>query len=301
TGHLIDKNMIKYDKGGQLVLYNGAELPRLVGHVSSVAQAIRDRNATALGSLKGKGQADFCNQLPHLASVNFAGLQFDGKDVLNRDVLGVATVSAVPAWHLFATPVTWSGKETSCFDPINKLSAKKSHEPSLPSPPPIVSDQHLPPSKPPMPGSSTLPVAPRSEIPKPPTVNTHEGVKRKGIKNDKMDVDEDKQAKYDSYHFVSTIQKMFDPDVMMDHLLRTTTTVMIGLLIGGSPVLQKCFNNITRLRCEYTNKPVIAHFAETFDPDAGPCKCDLNKASYAHAAISDPNLPCAQRTEYANS
>ncbi|KAG6850095.1 hypothetical protein H0H87_002258, partial [Tephrocybe sp. NHM501043] len=173
------------------------------------------------------------------------------------------------------------------------LSAKKPHEPSLPSPPPIISDQHLPPSKPPVPGSSASPVAPRSEILKPPPVNMCEGVKRKGIKNNKIDVDEDKQAKHDSYHFILTIQKMFDPDVMMDHLLRTTTTVTIGLLIGGSPVLQKRFNDITRLHCKYTNKPVIAHFAETFDLDAGPCKCDLDEALYAHAAILDPNLPCA--------
>ncbi|KAG6852217.1 hypothetical protein H0H87_010537, partial [Tephrocybe sp. NHM501043] len=111
TGRLIDNNLIKYNKGGRLVLMDGTDLPRLLNE-SSVAQAICDKTAASLGALKGKGHADFRDQLPHMASASFAGLQFDGEDVLNEEVLGVATVSAVPMWHAFAKPVTRLGKET---------------------------------------------------------------------------------------------------------------------------------------------------------------------------------------------
>ncbi|KAG6814932.1 hypothetical protein H0H87_006531 [Tephrocybe sp. NHM501043] len=111
TGWLIDDNLIKYDKGGRLVLMDGNNLPRLLNK-SSVAQAICDKTAASSGALKGKGCADFHNQLPHMASASFAGLQFNGEDVLNEEVLGVATVVAVPTWHAFAKPVTCLGKET---------------------------------------------------------------------------------------------------------------------------------------------------------------------------------------------
>ncbi|KAG6827818.1 hypothetical protein H0H87_003564, partial [Tephrocybe sp. NHM501043] len=41
-GQLINENLVKYNKGGQLVLMDGTELPRLTNNVSSMAQSIHD-------------------------------------------------------------------------------------------------------------------------------------------------------------------------------------------------------------------------------------------------------------------
>ncbi|KAG6855440.1 hypothetical protein H0H87_002833 [Tephrocybe sp. NHM501043] len=213
TGQLIDDNLIKYDKGGRLVLSDGTKLPKLTNDVASMAQSICDKNNVTQSTLKGKGRADICNQPPHMTSVNFAGLQFNGEDILSKE----------------------------------KPAAKKN-----PELPPTLSDKRFLPSKPPNPPGLTKPaispLAKGPETPKPPPINTREGQKQKSAKENTMDVDEEKHAKSDSsYHFVLTVQKMFDPDMMMDRMFKQTFMTTIGEVLGSSPVLQKRFNEMTQL------------------------------------------------------
>ncbi|KAG6815442.1 hypothetical protein H0H87_001882 [Tephrocybe sp. NHM501043] len=219
---------------------------------TSMAQSIHNKNNATQSTLKGKGQADIRNQLPHMTSVNFAGLQFDGEDILSKEVLGVSTILVVPSWRALATPVTRTGKESFCHNPIKKPVAKKNPEPSPSSLPPTLSDKRFLPSKHPNPPGLTKPaispLAKGSETLKPPPINTREGQKRKSAKENMMDVDEEKHAKSDSsYHFVSTVQKMFDPDTVMDCMLKQTFTTMISEVLGSLPILQKQFNEMTQL------------------------------------------------------
>ncbi|KAG6855419.1 hypothetical protein H0H87_003111 [Tephrocybe sp. NHM501043] len=252
-------------------------------------------------ALKGKGHADFRNQLPHLASANFAGLQFDGEDILMGKVLSMLTILAVPSWHALTTPVTHSGKETHCHDPLKKPVQKTTPEPALSSNHKQLAEHQTSSSNPPR-GTLVSTSTPCPEIPKPPPVNTHKGQRKKTAKDNAINVDDKKHAKHDSsYHFVSTIQKMFDPDVMIDNLLKTTTTTSIGALIGTLPVLQKCFNKITQLHHEYVNKQVLGHFAESLDMDIGPCECNLDNLAYTQTICTDSISSSAKSTKYAHS
>ena len=45
-------------------------------------------------------------------AVNFAGLQFDGADVMNDDILGIAAGEMIPAWHAYPSTFSAPAKQT---------------------------------------------------------------------------------------------------------------------------------------------------------------------------------------------
>ena len=61
-----------------------------------------------------------------------------------------------------------------------------------------------------------------------------------------------------TYHFTSTVQDMVDSDVVQTKILDTLITLPLKDILGISADLQKQFAGLTKTRCEYTTKTVMA-------------------------------------------
>ncbi|RDB14986.1 hypothetical protein Hypma_016144, partial [Hypsizygus marmoreus] len=111
---LLADKLITFNSNGRLVLFDGSDLPRAYHSDGGVAKVIRQQQASS-SNLKGKGRDVPRDNPPHMA--NFAGLQFDGKDVMSDGMYGVSTAAPVPAWRSFASPANRSTKEDVRHDP----------------------------------------------------------------------------------------------------------------------------------------------------------------------------------------
>ncbi|RDB30943.1 hypothetical protein Hypma_004877 [Hypsizygus marmoreus] len=240
-------------------MYDGSELPRALHSDGGVAVVIRSQQATS-STLKGKGQAEPRGLPPHMAT-NFAGLQFEGEDVLYDDqVYGVSTI----------TPTT--AKRPNKKPDDAPPSSNPHHTRSKPAPPPE------PTPNPPKTVTQQYPSTP-------PTVNTRDAFKNNrkiptaanklppppAAKPQKPDItmaDGTRPAGKAPplYHFTSSIQDMVDGEALQDKILSTPITVTLRELIGSSADLQRRFANLTKIRREYTDKTVSLQTAD-LDPD----------------------------------
>jgi len=123
----INEGLVAYTPVGRLTRTDGSELPRAFGSDGGVAKVLREQHA-ASSHLKGKAREVSRDLPPHMA--NYAGLLFDGEEVLSSDVYNVSPSLVVPEWRAYPSnlAVTQSQKDKETrFDPI-KCPEKKQTE-----------------------------------------------------------------------------------------------------------------------------------------------------------------------------
>ena len=92
----INEGLVAYTPLGRLARADGSELPRAFGSDGGVAKVLREQHA-ASSHLKGKAREVSRDLPPHMA--NYAGLLFDGEDVLSSDVYNASPSSVLPEWR----------------------------------------------------------------------------------------------------------------------------------------------------------------------------------------------------------
>ena len=268
----IKDGLVVYTPLGRLARPDGSELPRAFGSDGGVAKVLREQQAT-LNHLKGKAREVSRDLPPHMA--NYAGLLFDGQEVLSSEVFNASPSSAIPEWH--ASPsstlaVTRSQKEKEArFDPIKCPEKRETEAKFVPKP---KANQ----SKPPIPTPSNLrpPIAPVQSTPqafnlRPPAANTEEAFKnRRAAPSKTKDVemkDGNVKAKSNpSYHFTSDIQEMYDLDkIVREKVNKTIVNLELGELLTISVFLQKSVSKMTKTRREYISKPIVANVVEVLE------------------------------------
>ena len=91
----INEGLVAYTPLGRLARADGTELPRAFGSDGGVAKVLREQHA-ASSHLKGKAQEVSRDLPPHMA--NYAGLLFDGEEVLSTEVFNASPSAAIPEW-----------------------------------------------------------------------------------------------------------------------------------------------------------------------------------------------------------
>ena len=235
--------------------------------------------------MKGKGCEPSRDLLPHMTS--YAGLQFDGEDVLSNEVYNASTTSLVPAWRappLSTLAITRSQKEKEVrFDPIKRPDRKENEAKSFSKPKeqrdrpptPTLSNLGPPPSFQRQPVQSTpqaFNLRQPASTPKLAQVNTEEAFKNRRAtpSKAKQDVEmKDEPVKAKStpqYHFTSDVQEMYDLDkIVRDKVNKTTVQLELGELLALSAFLQKSVSNMTKTRREYNTKPITASIVEILE------------------------------------
>ena len=287
----INEGLVAYTPQGRLARSDGSDLPCAFGSEGGVAKILRDQKE-ASNQAKGKGR-EFSRDLPpHMT--NYAGLQFDGEDVLSYEVYNALPTSIIPAWR--APPstvlaVTRSQKDKEVrFDPVKRPEKKDSETKSFPKPkeqrnrPPTPTLNNLGPP----PTTPRQPIAPVQSTPqafnlrqptstqKPPPVNTEDIFKNRRTASSKTRPDvemKDELVKAKStpqYHFTSDVQEMYDLDkIVRDKVNKTIVQLELGELLALSAFLQKSVSNMTKTRREYNTKPVTASIVEVLDEEDG--------------------------------
>ena len=264
----INEGLVAYTPLGRLARADGSELPRAFGSDGGVAKVLREQHA-ASSHLKGKAREVSRDLPPHMA--NYAGLLFDGEDILSSDVYNASPSSVLPEWRAppsstLAVTRSQKDKETR-FDPIKRPEKKQTEAKSIPNS-----------NKPPIPTPSNLrpAIAPVQSTPqafnlRPPPVNTEDAFKnRRTMPSKTKDVEmKDTTAKAKSspaYHFTSDIQEMHDLDkIVREKVNKTIVQLELGELLAISAFLQKSVSNMTKTRREYTSKPVVANVVEVLE------------------------------------
>ena len=85
----IKEGLVAYTPLGRLVHSDGSELPRAFGSGRGVVKILQEQH-TASSHPKGKGREVTRDLPPHMA--NYAGLLFDGQEVLSSEVFNVSLV-----------------------------------------------------------------------------------------------------------------------------------------------------------------------------------------------------------------
>ena len=275
----LNEGLVAYTPLGRLARPDGSELPRAFGSEGGVAKILREQKA-ASSHLKGKGREASRDLPPHMA--NYAGLLFDGQEVLGSEVFDVSTSLVVPAWRaqpslVLAVTRSQKDKETR-FDLIKRPEKKDFEAKSLPKnqdrrthpPTPTLSNLGPPPSNP------RPPIAPVQSTPqafnlRPPKENTEDAFKnRRATPSKPKDVemkDANPKAKSNpAYHFTSDIQEMYDLDkIVREKVNKTIVHLELGELLALSAFLQKSVSNLTKTRREYNTKPVVASVVEVLE------------------------------------
>lgn len=282
----INEGLVAYTPQGRLARSDGSDLPRAFGSDGGVAKILRDQRGTS-SQMKGKGREPSRDLPPHMTS--YAGLQFDGEDVLSDEVYNTSSTSLVPAWRaspLSTLAVTRSQKEKEVrFDPIKRPERKENEAKSFSKPKeqrdrpptPTLSNLGPPPSTQRQPVQSTpqaFNLRQPTSTPKPPQVNTEDAFKnrRAAQSKTKQDIEmKDEPVKAKSapqYHFTSDIQEMYDLDkIVRDKVNKTTVQLELGELLALSAFLQKSVSNMTKTRREYNTKPVTASIVEILEDE----------------------------------
>jgi len=296
----IKEGLVTYTPLGRLAQLDGSELPRAFGSDGGVAKVLREQNATS-NHLKGKARDVSRDLPPHMA--NYAGLLFDGEDVLPAEVFNASPSSVIPEWRAppsstLAVTHSQKDKETR-FDPIKRpegqqTEAKSTHKPKENYPKtPIPTSSNLRPANAPvqsMPQAfnlqpSTVQSTPQAFKLRPPAVNTEGAFKNRHAAPSKDKDVEMKEANSKaklapSYNFTLDIQEMYDLDkIVREKVNKTLVHLELGELLAISAFLQKSVSNMTKTRQEYVSKPIVANVVEV-----------LEEADWAEEEISSPEL-----------
>ena len=165
---------------GRLACPDGSKLPRAFGSDGGVAKVLQEQHATS-GHLKGKAQEVTWHLPPHMA--NYAGLLFDGEEVLNSEIVNTSPSTIIPEWR--APPsstlaVTRSQKDKEMhFNPIKRPERWEPEAKSQPKPknnqtkPPIPTPSNL------RPAISSVQSTPQAFNLRPPAVNTEDAFKNR--------------------------------------------------------------------------------------------------------------------------
>ena len=264
----INEGLVAYTPLGRLARADGSELPRAFGSEGGVAKVLREQHA-ASSHLKGKAREVSRDLPPHMA--NYAGLLFDGEEVLSSEVFNASPSAAIPEWRAppsSALAVTRSQKDKETrFDPIKRPEKKQTEAKPIPNS-----------NKPPVPTPNNLrpAIAPVQSTPqafnlRPPVINTEDAFKnRRAAPSKTKDVEmKDTTTKAKStpaYHFTSDIQEMHDLDkIVREKVNKTIVQLELGELLAISAFLQKSVSNMTKTRREYTSKPVVANVVEVLE------------------------------------
>ena len=270
----INEGLAAYTPLGRLARPDGSELPRTFGSDGGVAKVLREQHA-ASSHLKGKAREVTRDLPPHMA--NYAGLLFDGEEVLNSEIFNASPSTIIPEWR--ASPsstlaVTRSQKDKETrFDPIKRPERREPEAKSQPKP---KNNQ----TKPPIPTPSNLrpAIAPVQSTPqafnlRPPAVNTEDAFKNRRTapaktKDVEMKDANTKAKSSPAYHFTSDIQEMYDLDrIVREKVNKTIVHLELGELLAISAFLQKSVSNMTKTRREYTSKPVVANVVEVLEEE----------------------------------
>ena len=306
----INEGLVAYTPLGRLARADGSELPRAFGSDGGVAKVLREQHA-ASSHLKGKAREVNRDLPPHMA--NYAGLLFDGEEVLTSEVFNASPSAIIPEWRAPPTStlaVTRSQKDKETrFDPIKRPERKEPEAKSIPKP----KDKQ---TKPPIPTLNNLrpAIAPVQSTPqafnlRPPAVNTEDAFKNRRAtpaKNKDVEMKEanTKAKSSPAYHFTSDIQEMYDLDrIVREKVNKTMVQLELGELLAISAFLQKSVSNMTKTRREYTSKPVVANVVEVLE-EAEWAEEELSSTDLAGGYESDDedfyhSLPAAE--SFANS
>ena len=268
----INEGLVAYTPLGRLARADGTELPRAFGSDGGVAKVLREQHA-ALSHLKGKAREVSRDLPPHMA--NYAGLLFDGEEVLSTEVFNASPSAAIPEWRAppsLTLAVTRSQKDKETrFDPIKRPEKKQTEAKSIPklrenqTKPPIATPSNL------RPAIAPVQSTPQAFNLRPPAVNTEEAFKnRRTTPSKNKDVEmKDTNAKAKStpaYHFTSDVQEMYDLDkIVREKVNKTIVQLELGELLAISAFLQKSVSNMTKTRREYVSKPVVANIVEVLE------------------------------------
>ena len=217
---------------------------------------------------------------------NYAGLLFDGQDVLSSDIFNTSSSSAVPEWHTspsLALAVTCSQKDKkTCFDPIKHPEKRLNEAKSIPkskevqNKPSGPTHSNIQPTDTPIQSNPqafnlrtpAVQLTPQAFNVWPPAINTDEAFKNHRTTTQKTkDVDmkdtNPKAKSSPSYHFTSDIQEMYDLDkIIWEKVNKTLIHLELGKLLEISAFLQKSVSNMTKTCHEYTSKLVVASVVE---------------------------------------
>ena len=210
--------MAAYTPLGRLACPDRSELPHAFGSEGGVAKVLQEQHATS-SYLKGKAQEVSRDLPPHMAK--YAGLLFEGEEVLSSEVFNASLSSITRKWRAppsSASAVTCSQKEKETrFDPIKHPEKQETEAKSRPK---LKESQ----DKPPIPTSSNLRPAnapvqstPQAFNLRPPAINTEDAFKNRwAVPSKTKDVEmKDANTKAKStplYHFTSDIQETYDLD-----------------------------------------------------------------------------------------
>jgi len=278
----IKEGLVAYTPLGRLARLDGSELPRAFGSEGGVAKVLRDQHA-ASSHLKGKAREASRDLPPHMA--NYAGLLFDGQEVLSSEIFNASASLVVPEWR--APPsstlvVTRSQKDKETrFDPIKRPDKRLTEAKSVPKSkePPTPTLSNLRPANAPVQSTPqafnlrppAVQSTPQAFNLRPPAVNTEEAFKnRRNVPSKTKDVemkDANTKAKSNpAYHFTSDIQEMYDLDMIVrEKVNKTIVHLELGELLAISAFLQKSVSNMTKTRREYVSKPVVANIVEVLE------------------------------------
>ena len=92
----IKEGLVAYTPLGRLARSDGSELPQAFGNNGGVAKVLQEQHA-ASSNLKGKAREVSRDLPPHMA--NYAGLLFNGEDVLTSEVFNTSPSSVIPEWQ----------------------------------------------------------------------------------------------------------------------------------------------------------------------------------------------------------
>ena len=275
----IKEGLVAYTPLGRLARLDGSELPRSFGSDGGVAKVLRDQQA-ASSHLKGKGREVTRDLPPHMA--HYAGLLFDGEEVLESEIFNGSSSSVVPAWRAIPSStlaVTRSQKDKETrFDPIKRPEKKEAEAKSFSKPqehrnrPPTPTPSNLgPPPNASRPSIAPVQATPQAFNLRPPKVNTEDAFKNRRAaapKNKDVEMKEatSKAKSTPAYHFTSDIQEMYDLDkIVREKVNKTVVQLELGELLALSAFLQKSVSNLTKTRREYSTKPVVANMVEALD------------------------------------
>ena len=270
----INEGLAAYTPLGRLARPDGSELPRAFGSDRGVAKVLREQHA-ASSHLKGKAREVTRDLPPHMA--NYAGLLFDGEEVLNSEVFNASPSTIIPEWRAppsstLAVTRSQKDKETR-FDPIKRPERREPEAKSQPKPksnqtkPPIPTPNNL------RPAIALVQSTPQAFNLRPPAANTEDAFKnRRATPAKAKDVEmKDANTKAKSspaYHFTSDIQEMYDLDrIVREKVNKTIVHLELGELLAISAFLQKSVSNMTKTRREYTSKPVVANVVEVLEEE----------------------------------
>jgi hypothetical protein len=282
----IKEGLVAYTPLGRLARPDGSELPRAFGSDGGVAKVLREQHA-ASSHLKGKAREVSRDLPPHMA--NYAGLLFDGEEVLTSEVFNASPSSVVPEWR--ASPsstlaVTRSQKDKETrFDPIKRPEKRQTEAKPTLKPKetqyktPIPTLSNLRPANAPVQSTPqafnlrppTVQSTPQAFNLRPPAVNTEDAFKNRRVapskdKDVEMKEANTKAKSAPSYHFTSDIQEMYDLDkIVREKVNKTLVHLELGELLAISAFLQKSVSNMTKTRREYVSKPVVANVVEVLE------------------------------------